>query len=248
MIKHFLVNSHRGVKGSDPQPCDDANMARPRNQASRRAQLLEAATRAVLDHGSTGTRLRDIAEQAGVTPASVLYYYPDMRELFTAVHERGITTYCEHRERQTGQFEDVTERLRACIRCGVPRAGETERTSRLLYELQSVALRDDTAAAQQRMFIERQTALYQVILEEGERSGHFRLVAPSDVLARGFVALEDGYGMDILTGAATPDDVEQWLLLHANIVTGSRSLTSTPPRQLDPCSTGQTDENPRTVQ
>lgn len=204
-------------------------MARPKNQALRRAQLLEAATRAVLDHGSTGTRLRDIAEQAGVTPASVLYYYPDMRELFTAVHERGLTTYCEHREQQTAQHEDVTGRLRACIRCGVPRPGETEQTSRLLYELQSVALRDETAAAQQRTFVERQTSLYEAILEEGERSRQFRLVAPAAVLARSFVALEDGYGMDILTGAATADDVERRLLLHASTVTGQRALISPDP-------------------
>jgi hypothetical protein len=39
-------------------------------------------------------------------------------------------------------------------------------------------------------------------------------------LARGMVALEDGYGMDVLTGAASADEVEGALLSHARIVTG----------------------------
>jgi AcrR family transcriptional regulator len=195
-------------------------MPRQKNQVERRLQLMDAATRAVLRHGSTGARLRDIAQEAGLTAAAVLYYYPDVTELFTAVYERGYAQYCLRREEQVALAGSVPERLRACVRSGVPRPGPAEETSRLLYELMPVVLRDRTAAARNTVFIARQTALYQGILEQGARSGDFRLVAPPSVLARAFVALEDGYGLDVLTGACAADQVEEWLLLHADVVTG----------------------------
>ncbi|MBP0457803.1 TetR/AcrR family transcriptional regulator [Streptomyces montanisoli] len=195
-------------------------MPRQKNQVERRLQLMDAAARAVLRHGSTGARLRDIAQEAGLTAAAVLYYYPDVTELLAAVYERGYAQYCLRREDHVARAESVPEQLRACVRSGVPRPGPTEETSRLLYELTPVVLRDETAAAQNAVFIARQAALYQGVLERGAGSGDFRLVAPPAVLARGFVALEDGYALDVLTGASSADQVEEWLLLHADVVTG----------------------------
>ncbi|MCF3963336.1 TetR/AcrR family transcriptional regulator [Streptomyces fuscigenes] len=198
-------------------------MPRQKNQAERRLQLVDAATRAVLRHGSTGARLRDIAQEAGLTAAAVLYYYPDVTELLAAVYERGYAQYCERREEHVARAGSAPERLRACIASGVPRPGATEEASRLLYELTPVVLRDPAAAAQNALFVQRQAGLYRAVLEQGAGSGDFRLVAPPDVLARGFVALEDGYGLDVLTGAATADHVEEWLLLHADVVTNGPS-------------------------
>ncbi|GHF66196.1 AcrR family transcriptional regulator [Amycolatopsis bartoniae] len=192
-------------------------MPRPRNQTARRAQLIAAAAQAVLQRGAAQARLRDIAEQAGLTPASVLYYYPDVHELFTAVLAQGSVTYCEQREQEIARFTAAGDRLRACIRSGVPRPGETADASRVLYELAPVVLRHAAAAAEYKRFIDRQTALYQKVLTEGEHSGEFHPVAEVAALAREFVALEDGYGLDVLTGALTPDEVEQRLLLHARL-------------------------------
>ncbi|KAF4407501.1 MULTISPECIES: TetR/AcrR family transcriptional regulator [Streptomyces] len=199
-------------------------MARPKNQAERRIQLIAAATRAVLEHGSTGARLADIAQNAGLTSASVLYYYPDIRELFTAVFERGSAEYCLRRERYVAEAATAAEALGACVRSGVPRPGVTEETSRLLYELAPIVLRNEAAAARNNTFIARQAALYEKVLRDGQESGDFRLAGPAETLARGFVALEDGYGMDVLTGAAPADEVEQALLLHARVMTGTSGI------------------------
>ncbi|SFJ40487.1 TetR/AcrR family transcriptional regulator [Amycolatopsis sacchari] len=195
-------------------------MPRPRNQTARRAQLIAAATQTVLEHGAAQARLRDIAQQAGLTPASVLYYYPDVHELFTAVLTQGSVTYCEGREQEIARFSTAADRLRACIRSGVPRPGETADASRVLYELAPVVLRNETAAAEYKRFIDRQTALYHRVLTDGERSGEFRPVDDVAVLARSFVALEDGYGLDVLTGDLAADEVERRLLLHARLTLG----------------------------
>jgi hypothetical protein len=101
----------------------------------------------------------------------------------------------------------------------VPRPGATEEASRILYELMPVVLRNSAAAAQYTAFIDRQTALYEAILAEGQAAGDFDLVATPRELARSFVALEDGYGINVLTGAITADEEEAALFLYARTST-----------------------------
>jgi AcrR family transcriptional regulator len=194
-------------------------MARPRDQAARRAQLIEAAAQAVLKHGATNAKLRDVADQAGLTPASVLYYYPDLGELLAAVFERGTQTYIVRRREAVEACTGAWHKLSACIRSGVPFPGEAEITSRLLYELLPVTLRNPAASLQQLKFVAEQASLYQQIFEAGQAAGEFQLVADSGFLARSFVALEDGYGTDVLSEAATADEVAERLLHHARLIT-----------------------------
>jgi len=195
-------------------------MARRRDQAARRSQLVEAAAQAVLTHGSTNARLRDVAEGAGLTPASVLYYYPDMTELLAAVFERGTDTYILRRRTAVEAADGSWERLAACLRTGVPFPGEPETTSRLLYELVPITFRNELAAAKQAEFFAAQVGLYEQVLREGAADGTFQLQGDPGFLARGLVALEDGYGIEVVAGSATPEDVERWLRRHARLMTG----------------------------
>jgi hypothetical protein len=59
------------------------------------------------------------------------------------------------------------------------------------------------------------------VLELGQKSGDFTLAGDPWALGRSFVALEDGYAMDLLVGSATAQDIEDRLLDHARIVTGN---------------------------
>jgi AcrR family transcriptional regulator len=201
-----------------------SSMARPKNQAERRAQLIDATARTVVDLGATATKLRDVAKAAGVTPASVLYYYADIQELFAAVFERSAATYFVSREKAIAAAEGPVARLRACIHTGVPWPGEGEESTRLLYELFPVALRNEGAADRQRLFVEQQSELYRRVLQLGEESGDFTLAGDAWALGRSFVALEDGYAMDLLVGSATAQDIEDRLLDHARIVTGNAAF------------------------
>jgi len=194
-------------------------MARRRDQAARRSQLVDAAGRAILDRGAANARLRDIADLAGLTPASVLYYYPDIQELLAAVFEKGTETYLVHRRREVEAAEGHWDRLAACIRSGVPYPGERETTSRILYELVPLTFRHEVIAARQQEFFDQQTGLYRQLLEEGTAAGEFDLVAPAPFLARAFVALEDGYGIEVLAGSAPAAEIEERLLQHARLVT-----------------------------
>lgn len=222
-VKQTLDNKRWSVNGCGGPAtglCHDGAMARPRDQAARRAQLVEAAAQAVISRGAANARLRDVAAEAGLTSASVLYYYPDLAELLAAVFERGTRTYIVHRRESVDAAQGAWPRLQACIRSGVPFPGEAEMTSRLLYELLPVTFRDDSANQQQRRFVADQTELYRQILEEGSASGEFNLVEDAAFLARGFVALEDGYGIEVLSEAASAQHVYDLLVRHARLVTG----------------------------
>ncbi len=193
-------------------------MARPREQTKRREELIAAASNAMLLHGSNDVRLADIAKEAGLTSASVLYYYPDVRELYTAVFAQGSDEYCTHREERVEAASTPEEKLAECIASGIPWPGRAEETSRILYELTPIVLRNPVAAAENAALIQRQVALYERVLRECADSGRFRLLQPADVLARSFIALEDGYGVDVLTGDLAPETEQQWMMDYARIM------------------------------
>ncbi|WP_431219147.1 TetR/AcrR family transcriptional regulator [Leifsonia xyli] len=193
-------------------------MARPKEQTRRREQLIAAASSAMLAHGSSELRLADIAKEAGLTSASVLYYYPDVRELYTAVFAQGSDEYCTHREARVDAAPTPEEKLAECIASGIPWPGRAAETSRILYELTPIVLRNPAAAAENGVLIARQAALYERVLRACEESGRFRLLQPADVLARSFIALEDGYGVDVLTGDLSPETEQLWLMDYARIM------------------------------
>ncbi|MGX1316456.1 AcrR family transcriptional regulator [Streptomyces calvus] len=195
-------------------------MPRPRNQAERRAQLIDAAARAVMSIGATAVKLRDVAAEADVTPASVLYYYSDLQELFSAVFDHAAATYLVIRKDAMAAAEGPVEQLRACIHSGVPWPGKGEESTRLLFELFPVALRNEAVAQAHRLFFGRQTELYRQVLAHGRDTGEFALTAEPLALGRSFVALEDGYAMDLLVGTATAEEIEARLSAHARMVTG----------------------------
>ena len=56
-------------------------MATRKSRTERRADLIEAARRAMLRHGTGGVLLNQVAEQAGLTSGAVLYHYPDLNDL-----------------------------------------------------------------------------------------------------------------------------------------------------------------------
>ena len=84
-----------GTAGRPPQRAP----GRPPDDADRRALALDAALACYVRRGIAATTLRDIAEEAGVTPALLHYYFGDaagLREAVTA--ERLMPVFIEIRD------------------------------------------------------------------------------------------------------------------------------------------------------
>ena len=67
-------------------------MPRSKDRDTRRDELSDAVQRVVATRGLEGVRLRDIADEIGVTPAAVLYH-GDVNELTYETYRRAIERF-----------------------------------------------------------------------------------------------------------------------------------------------------------
>jgi AcrR family transcriptional regulator len=194
---------------------------RRKDQAERREQLVQAGRKVMLERGAVGLRVKDVAEQAGLVPSSVLYYYPRIEDLLLEVARDAIDRYAERRAREVRRLADPAEQLRLAIHLGVP-TGPDDDESRLLYELDALTGASPAFAVMTTSFFDRQALLYEYVLESGAGQGRFVLAQPAQTLARGLVALEDGLGLQVVIQHPGVDaaHAEAILLGYASMATG----------------------------
>ncbi|MGV8930962.1 MAG: TetR/AcrR family transcriptional regulator [Luteimonas sp.] len=92
------------------------------DSAGLRERLLDAAITCFVRHGIASTSLRAIAEEAGVTPALLHYYYGDKAQLQEAmIQERMLPTFAIVRETVQSAGDDVAATVAAFV-CGLTEA------------------------------------------------------------------------------------------------------------------------------
>ncbi|MFC6085393.1 TetR/AcrR family transcriptional regulator [Sphaerisporangium aureirubrum] len=197
-------------------------MSARKSRADRRVDLIEAARRAILRHGSQGVHLNHVAEEAGLTSGAVLYHYPDLSELLLEAHHAGMERFYELRVKRVTGLNDPVEKLVVTVRSGLP-AGPDDPGVRLLNELGGAAPRNRVYAVLLTTLYDRQVALYQSILDTGSALGVFTLTGDSLVIARNLVALEDAYGYRITARHPVigPAEAAELILSYARAVTGN---------------------------
>lgn len=189
--------------------------------SGRKAELIEAAQRAIAVHG-TAVRLNQIAEQAGVSSSAVLYHYPEIEDLLVDANRAGMERFYDERLRAISGVADPVERLVTTIALGVPRSADDEDV-RLLCALGGEAARNTMYAVLLTSLFDRQVGMYQSILDLGVSTGAFTLQQSSLVIARNLVALEDAYGYRIMAKHPTLDfeGAVELILDYARLATGN---------------------------
>lgn len=197
-------------------------MARPKRQTARREALVAAAQRAMVQHGVATVRLKEVAEEAGLSSGSILYYYPNLDALLLEAHRAGMERFYEQRVQAIEKIDDPVEKLVRTIRTGLP-VGPDDPDVRLLCELGGSAGRNPLYASLLTTLFDRQVSMYQVILEQGAARGLFTLRDSSLVIARNLVALEDAYGYRIVARHPTirHDEAAELILAYARLATGN---------------------------
>lgn len=195
-------------------------MARPKNQAARRQELVRAAKGAIAELGLTGLRAVDVAARTDLSPASVAYYYPDLDELIREVHRDEVERFYWSRKRETAESDDPREQLRRMVRSGIPGSRE-DIDFQVLNELHTHAYREPYHAGLMAELYEREVSLYAEVLERGSATGVFAMRAPVALAASNLVALEDAYGLHLMGGS--PLDaagVYELIIANAAVLTG----------------------------
>jgi AcrR family transcriptional regulator len=184
-----------------------------RAKSTRRTDLLEAAQRAMAEHG-VGVRLNQVAEEAGLTSGAILYHYPDLQDLLVDANRAGMERFHDARLKALEGITDPAQRLVVTITSGLP-IDEDDEEVRLLCALGGEAARNTVYAVLLTSLYDRQVAMYQAILESGAAQGEFVLSGEALVISRNLVALEDAYGYRIMAGHPTLDhDVCAELILN----------------------------------
>lgn len=195
-------------------------MTRSTRGVARRADLLEAARRAMVEHGAS-VRLNQVAEHAGLTSGAVLYHYPDLQDLLVEANRAGMERFYEARLRAIAGVADPAEKLVMTIRSGLPvDAGDVD--VRLLCELGGSAARHSIYGILLTALYDKQVAMYQLVLETGAAAGAFTLAQDSLTIARNLVALEDAYGYRVMARHPTinVETAAGLILDYARLATG----------------------------
>lgn len=194
----------------------------------RRERLLKAAQRAVVARGAD-VRLKDIADEAGLTSGAVLYHFPDVQTLLLEANRAVIERFYDMRMRAIQGLSSPADKLVVTIRHGLPVDFDDDDV-KLLCALGGAASRYPVYAAMLTTLFDRQVAMYQVILESGQAAGDFELRSASETIGRNIVALEDAYGYRMVARHPTIDHAvaTELILDYARLAT-NHPLTS--PRQ-----------------
>ncbi|MFJ2263990.1 TetR/AcrR family transcriptional regulator [Streptomyces sp. NPDC087844] len=181
-----------------------ANSGRSRRSEPSRRNLIEATGQLVTERGVEGLRVREIASVAGMSPAAVLYHYPDNSELVLAVHRNAVDRYMAGRIASQENLEDPREQLTSMMVAGVPPYAD-EDLIRLLYEMHGLARRSPGHAQLMTDLWGQERQLYADILRAGSELGHFQIEDPFESVAAILLALEDGLVLHLVSGNSDLD-------------------------------------------
>ncbi|MFE0207107.1 TetR/AcrR family transcriptional regulator [Streptomyces sp. NPDC058985] len=187
-------------------------------------ELLNAARTAILRRGLHATRVRDVADEAGVATGTVTYYFRELDELFDLVFAEAVERFCAVRERDAASRSEPREQLAAILRSGLP-TGPDDELCCLLYEFSPRARQRPTDARLRRELYGRQVDLYVQVLRAGTDAGRFLLRRPAEEVAANLVALEDAYGYHVIAQTfMTRQQAEHHLFGYASLAVADPSL------------------------
>jgi AcrR family transcriptional regulator len=80
-----------------------------------RDTILDTTAALVATHGLLSVTMRQIAEQTGISRATLYHYFPDVEAILRAWHQRQITGHLQQLADARDQARDIGERLRTVL-------------------------------------------------------------------------------------------------------------------------------------
>jgi AcrR family transcriptional regulator len=175
--------------------------ARPKLTQKRRTQMLEAAMEVIAERGLCDTRIADVADRAGLSPALVVYYLGSKEKLLTEALAYAEDLFYIEAFRELTGIEGASRRLVRLIELACPPVvrREADEYWTLWVELWSRALRNEEAARKREALERRWRNTIAEVVREGQRSGEFGSCDP-ERFATYLSALMDGLALQVLFG------------------------------------------------
>ncbi len=180
---------------------------RPRLDHVRRPELLAAAAAVIRERGLENARVVDVADEAGTSAPSVLYYFASKAELLKEALTSAEERFYEELEIELSGIEGARERMLRIVQYG---AGEGDYDAALWMELWARALRDPELAATRAELDGRWRRTIADVVRYGQERGEFGPAEPEEFAVL-IASLLDGLAVQIALRdmEVTPDRVRE---------------------------------------
>jgi AcrR family transcriptional regulator len=197
-------------------------MSRPRLDHVRRPELLAAAAAVIRRRGLENARVVDVAEAAGTSAPSVLYYFASKAELLKEALTSAEERFYEDLAFELDEIESARDRLLRIVRYG---AGEGDYDAALWMELWARALRDPELAATRAELDGRWRRTIAGVVRYGQERAEFGPADPEEFAVL-LASLLDGLAVQIALRdmEVTPDRVRELALKLAERELGCELL------------------------
>ncbi len=175
---------------------------RPKVDHLRKPQIIAAAAEVLYERGLFDTRIGDIAERAGTSSPTILYYFESKDRLLEEAVEYADRTFYERLSEGQDQLENAADRLVHLIEETSLGPGGTRSLNdyTLWMEIWVRARRDPSVRRSYFRLDRRQRALIADIVRDGQQSGAFSAATDPDDFALALSGLMDGLGVQVTLG------------------------------------------------
>jgi AcrR family transcriptional regulator len=172
---------------------------RPKVEHLRKPQIIAAAADVLYERGLFDTRIGDIAERAGTSSPTILYYFESKdRLLEQAVDQTDRSFYARLSEGQATRENAVDKLVHLIEETSLGPGGLSDWT--LWMEMWVRARRDPAVRATYFRLDRRQRNLIADIVRQGQEEGRFDREADPDDFALALSGLMDGLGVQVTLG------------------------------------------------
>jgi AcrR family transcriptional regulator len=172
---------------------------RPKVDHLRKPQIVAAAAEVLYERGLFDTRIADIAERAGTSSPTILYYFESKDRLLEETVDRTDREFYERLSEGQERHERASDKLVHLIEeTSLGPVGLNDWT--LWMEIWVRARRDASVRQSYFRLDHRQRGLIADIVREGQASGEFATNTDPDDFALVLSGLMDGLGVQVTLG------------------------------------------------
>jgi AcrR family transcriptional regulator len=164
----------------------------------RREQMLRAALEVIADRGYADTRISDVAERIGISPALVIYYFKTKDQLLTDAIRYLDNLWYADGQRRMASLPTAAARIEEIVAMScLPEADTDPHSSwKLWLDFWALAARNPEVAVLRQRDDERWRGVVGSVVRAGQEAGEFRDLDP-DNFAVLLCSLLDGLAIQI---------------------------------------------------
>lgn len=167
----------------------------------RHQEIVDAAARVITDRGLAETRISDIADEAGVSPGLILYYFDSKDRLLSEALTYANDQFYLRMSREIRRIPSARDQLQRLVDLSVPgllpEYGRLDEWA-LWIEVWVRALRDPDMAKDREFLDQRWRGQIADIIRGGQASGEFASEETAGELALRIASLIDGLAIQVI--------------------------------------------------